>query len=109
MRGARARYALIEIPTRDEVHDNIVAFWTPAEPVRAGSELRLAYSLVFSLDPPLQTGLVPVINTAVGRGGRAGDPDRPPELRRVALDFAPLGRPGAGHARTRGQPRLCQR
>jgi glucans biosynthesis protein len=87
---------VIEIPTGDEVHDNIVAFWTPAEPVRAGSELRLAYSLVFSLDPPLQTGLVPVINTAVGRGGRAGDPDRPPELRRVALDFAPLAGQGPG-------------
>jgi glucans biosynthesis protein len=87
---------LIEIPSGDEAHDNIVAFWTPAEPVRARSELRLAYSLVFSLDPPLQTGLVPVIGTSVGRGGRSGDRERPPELRRVALDFAPL--PGQGPA-----------
>lgn len=80
---------LIEVPTPDETHDNIVAFWTPEAPANAGSELRLSYGLVWSFDPPLQTGLAPVLTTAIGRGGRPGDPNRPEDLRRVAVDFAP--------------------
>ena len=49
---------LIEIPILDETHDNIVAFWTPQEPVKAGHELRVAYSLLWSLQSPLETGLL---------------------------------------------------
>jgi len=33
---------LVEIPTEDEIHDNIVAFWRPAEDIVAGSALSLA-------------------------------------------------------------------
>ena len=47
---------LIEIPIQDETHDNIVAFWTPQEPVNAGHELRVAYSLLWSLQAPLEPG-----------------------------------------------------
>jgi glucans biosynthesis protein len=79
---------LIEVPTPDETHDNIVAFWTPDEPVRAKSELRLAYALTWTLEAPLQTGLAQVVETSVGRGGKPGE-DRPPELRHVAIDFGP--------------------
>ena len=57
---------LIEIPILDETHDNIVAFWTPQEPVKAGHELRVAYSLLWSLQSPLETGLL----------AGAVDPDR---------------------------------
>ncbi|NNU79446.1 glucan biosynthesis protein [Halovulum dunhuangense] len=39
---------LVEIPTADEYHDNIVAFWRPAEPLMAGGEYRFAYRLVWS-------------------------------------------------------------
>ena len=78
---------LIEIPIQDETHDNIVAFWTPQEPVNAGHELRVAYSLVWSLQPPLETGLMPVVSTHVGQGGQPGE-DRPSDLRRVAIEFA---------------------
>jgi periplasmic glucans biosynthesis protein len=93
----RGSVRLIEVPTRDETRDNIVAFWTPEEPVRAGAELRLAYGLSWSLAPPLQTGLAPVLGTSIGQGGRPGDPERPPDVRRVAIDFAqPFGEGGAG-------------
>ncbi|MCV5342372.1 glucan biosynthesis protein, partial [Escherichia coli] len=73
---------LIEIPILDETHDNIVAFWTPEEPVNAGRELRVAYTLLWSLQSPLQTGLMSVLATRVGQGGEPGG-DRPPELRRI--------------------------
>ena len=81
---------LIEIPIQDETHDNIVAFWTPQEPITAGHELRVAYSLLWSLQPPLETGLVPVLTTRIGQGGEPGG-DRPPELRRVSIEFGPPG------------------
>ena len=32
---------LIEIPTDDEIHDNVVATWVPADPATAGKSLRL--------------------------------------------------------------------
>ncbi|MEQ1611898.1 MAG: glucan biosynthesis protein D, partial [Hyphomicrobiaceae bacterium] len=41
----RGSVQLIEIPTDDEIHDNIVAAWVPAEPVKAGRSLDLAYKL----------------------------------------------------------------
>lgn len=39
--------ALIEIPSKSEANDNIVAFWTPDEPARAGDAVKLSYSLHF--------------------------------------------------------------
>jgi glucans biosynthesis protein len=36
---------LVEIPTADEYHDNIVAFWRPTEPLRAGREYRYDYRM----------------------------------------------------------------
>ena len=84
---------LIEIPIQDETHDNIVAFWTPQEPVNAGHELRVAYSLLWSLQPPLETGLMPVLSTHVGLGGEPGG-DRPADLRQVAIEFATPGAAG---------------
>ena len=36
---------LIELPTPDETHDNIVAFWTPAEPAAAGRPITFSYRL----------------------------------------------------------------
>ena len=36
---------LVEIPTGDETSDNIVAFWTPAAPVKAGDALSYRYRL----------------------------------------------------------------
>ncbi|MEK0083636.1 glucan biosynthesis protein [Benzoatithermus flavus] len=81
---------LIEIPILDETHDNIVAFWTPEEPVNAGRELRVAYSLLWSLQSPIETGLVVVLATRIGQGGEPGG-ERPPRLRRVVVEFGPPG------------------
>ena len=41
---------LVEIPTRDEFNDNIVAFWRPAEPLAAGREHRFRYRLHWCRD-----------------------------------------------------------
>ena len=36
---------LIEIPSDDEINDNIVAYWVPRQPVKAGTPLSFAYHL----------------------------------------------------------------
>jgi glucans biosynthesis protein len=36
---------LVEIPTNDEIHDNIVAFWRPEQPMRPGEEYNFVYRL----------------------------------------------------------------
>ena len=36
---------LIEIPTRQEIHDNIVAFWTPRNPLKAGESAEYRYTM----------------------------------------------------------------
>lgn len=38
---------LLEIPTQQEIHDNIVAFWQPDKPLNAGEEYKFAYELSF--------------------------------------------------------------
>lgn len=90
-RGAwgKGSVRLIEIPTADESRDNIVAFWTPEVPVRAGSEIRLAYTATWTLAGPLEIGLAKVLATAIGQGGDAGtSEERRRGSRRVAIDFS---------------------
>jgi len=41
---------LVEIPTPQEVHDNIVAFWRPKEPLRKGGEYNFTYRLHWNWD-----------------------------------------------------------
>jgi glucans biosynthesis protein len=43
---------LVEIPTKEEVHDNIVAFWRPKDPLRKGGEYNYTYRLHWTWDTP---------------------------------------------------------
>ena len=71
---------LVEIPSNDEVHDNIVAYWRPASPVPAGSELSLTYRLTWGWDVPDLNGLLRVVRTLSGAA--------PEGRRRFIIDFA---------------------
>jgi glucans biosynthesis protein len=48
---------LIEIPTRQEIHDNIVAFWRPKDVLRAKSEHNFTYRLHWCADAPVRSQL----------------------------------------------------
>jgi periplasmic glucans biosynthesis protein len=81
---------LCEIPTDDEIHDNVVAMWVPAEPVPAGSELNLNYRLYWLANEPFPSKLAVIWATRLGRGGQPGQP-RPKGVRKFMVEF--LGGP----------------
>ncbi len=86
---------LIEIPTDDEIHDNILACWVPAAPAKAGATHHLRYRLHWADDEPsstqLSAPLAQCVATRIGRGGQPGQP-RPAGVRKFMVEFsgAPL-------------------
>jgi periplasmic glucans biosynthesis protein len=63
---------LVEIPTRDEVMDNIVAFWTPAAKPQKGQEYLYGYRLYWTRENPFGPNLATVHATRTGIGGIVG-------------------------------------
>jgi periplasmic glucans biosynthesis protein len=82
---------LLEFPTDDEIHDNIVASWVPKAPTVAGQNLSFTYRLYWLADEPFPTPLARVVATRLGRGGQPGQP-RPKGVRKFLIEFegAPL-------------------
>jgi glucans biosynthesis protein len=77
---------LIELPTDDEINDNIVAAWVPETPATAGSEFNLAYTLYWLADEPHPSPLARCVATRLGKGGQPGQP-RPPGVRKFLVEF----------------------
>ncbi|MEL6168668.1 MAG: glucan biosynthesis protein G [Pseudomonadota bacterium] len=67
----RGSVTLVEIPTDDEIYDNIVAYWRPAAPVPAGGSLAFSYDMTWSDRSDYGTGLR-VLNTRAGRARSKG-------------------------------------
>ncbi len=90
----RGSIQLCEIPTDDEIHDNVVAMWVPAEPVPAGAELHLNYKLYWLASAPFPSELAITVATRLGRGGQPGQP-RPKGVRKFLVEWlgGPLGEP----------------
>jgi len=73
---------LVEIPTTDEYHDNIVAFWRPATPLAAGAESRWRYRVHWTALHSWQAGLALVQATRFG-----AKPTGDRSIRLVVVDF----------------------
>ncbi|KAA2236682.1 glucan biosynthesis protein [Salinarimonas soli] len=82
----RGSVQLVEIPTDDEIHDNIVAMWVPAEPVKAGAALEFRYRMHWVDEEPFPTPLARVVATRLGNGGQAGTA-RPQGVRKFMIEF----------------------
>lgn len=79
---------LVEIPTEDEVHDNIVAFWSPREKVRAGQSFSFDYRLHWvAVEPYLPGNIGHVVATRRGRGGNPAVRDKSSEYVKYVIDF----------------------
>jgi glucans biosynthesis protein len=77
---------LVENRTDDEIHDNVVAMWVPAEPARAGASYAYDYRLHWVADEPFPSAYAEVVATRMGNGGEAGKP-RPKGVRKFAVEF----------------------
>ncbi len=87
---------LVEIPTDDETNDNIVAYWSPAAPLKAAGNRSFRYRLTWLDDIPYPDSVGRATGTWTGMGGRPGY-KRPEGLRKFVIDyqgpvFAGLGR-----------------
>ncbi|WP_108659399.1 glucan biosynthesis protein [Acuticoccus kandeliae] len=58
---------LFEIPSRREYNDNIVVYWQPNAPVKAGEPFELTYRIHWNADAPTVASGPRVINTRIGR------------------------------------------
>jgi len=76
---------LVEIPTGEDIHDNIVSYWIPALHLEPQKPLTFSYLMsAYSTSPRLSPGgRVIATRTAVARGRGSGD-----SARRILIDFA---------------------
>ena len=77
---------LVENRTDDEIHDNVVAMWVPAEAARAGQAYAFDYRLHWVDDEPYPSAFAEVVATRIGNGGEPGKP-RPRGVRKFAVEF----------------------
>jgi glucans biosynthesis protein len=60
---------LIEIPTKEEIHDNVAGFWLPKNRLQAKGEHTYTYRLHWGPDNPKATSVVRFVRTGVGARG----------------------------------------
>ncbi|HEY0422856.1 MAG TPA: glucan biosynthesis protein, partial [Rhodopila sp.] len=60
---------LIEIPTKEEIHDNVAGYWRPKNVLSAKGEYTYTYRLHWGPDVPKATSLARFLRTAVGAKG----------------------------------------
>lgn len=94
---------LVEIPTKGEIHDNIVAFWRPRNKLLAKSETGFTYRLRWCNDLPATPDLARISHTRAGSAGEkarlfvldiAGD-----ALKKLAADAKPSVAVAADHGK----------
>lgn len=85
----RGSVQLFELPTDDEIYDNINCYWVPEEPAEAGRHWRFDYRLHWTGEEPYKPESVGTVRaTRLGRSGVPGQPDTAnPHGRKFAIDF----------------------
>jgi len=63
---------LIEIPTEEEIHDNIVAYWKPANSPEPGRRFSFSYRMHWTDEIPVAWSGARVAATRVGKGRQPG-------------------------------------
>jgi glucans biosynthesis protein len=79
---------LVEIPSDSEINDNIVTYWVPEEPLRAGEGRTFRYRVATFDAHRSEEILASVVRTRQGWGAIPGQSDPPPHSRRqFIVDF----------------------
>lgn len=76
---------LVEIPSVQEIHDNIVAYWVPAEEIKEGKEYNFKYRLNWCNEVPQKNLLARIEATYTGVGGVSGMLES--QKRKFVIDF----------------------
>lgn len=71
---------LVQIPTKNEINDNIVAFWTPRNLPQPGKPIELSYRIYFYGQEPNGLDRGRTVATRIGEGGEKGS-------KRIIVDF----------------------
>jgi glucans biosynthesis protein len=83
----KGRVELVEIPTRDETNDNIVAYWVPEKKATKGEQISRSYELTV-VDEPAPSVLGKVSQTRNGWAAIPGESDPPAATKRLfIIDF----------------------
>ena len=61
---------LIEIPSQSDANDNILCFWRPKDPLKAGTEPSFAYRQFWCWDPPTRPDLARTLHSRSGGFGK---------------------------------------
>ncbi len=78
---------LFELPTEEEIHDNIVAFWKPAQPLAANKPYTFSYTLSWPDEVPTDWGGAKVLATRIGL---INGPRRKSGTQQFVVDFGGL-------------------
>ena len=83
------RVELVEIPTDTETNDNIVSYWVPEKPFKAGDSLNLSYEMHTFNAHLNQHEKARVVRTRIGSAALPGEDNPPPKShRQFAVDFS---------------------
>lgn len=77
---------LVEIPTDNEIYDNVIAMWVPAEETKAGQVMNYRYNLYWRDLDPFPGDLALCVATRLGKGGEKGAV-RSNTLRNFVVEF----------------------
>ena len=79
---------LVEIPSNEEIHDNIVLYWMPKERPKQGTEIGVSYVLHAMLGEPGPPRLGRVADTRIGSSIVPGTGEKPSTNKRLfVIDF----------------------
>lgn len=79
---------LVEIPTRSEANDNIVAYWRPLNPLMPGTPYSFSYQLSWPDDNPLAAETARISRTAYGLKIATPNPQIVVDYTGLPVDFA---------------------
>lgn len=83
------RVELVEIPTDTETNDNIVSYWVPEKPFKAGDSLKLSYKMTTFNAYLTQHDKARAVRTRIGSAALPGEDNPPPKShRQFTVDFA---------------------
>jgi len=78
----RGSVTLVELPTRTETEDNIVAYWRPFAPFLPDERYEFAYRMTWGATVPITDDLLKVIDTRIGAHADGG--------KIVVIDYATM-------------------